>query len=72
VGFLAAIWYWHFVDVVWLILFALVYIWGTANILDIWDSINSISIDLSSRWLNWLWTPWWGVKLTQRSTIVLC
>jgi cytochrome c oxidase subunit 3 len=43
VGFLAAIWYWHFVDLVWLILFALVYIWGTANIVDIWDSINSLS-----------------------------
>lgn len=44
VGFLAAIWYWHFVDVVWLMLFALVYIWGTANIVDIWDSINSVSL----------------------------
>jgi cytochrome c oxidase subunit III len=28
VGFEAAAWYWHFVDVVWLFLFALVYIWG--------------------------------------------
>jgi len=26
---LAAVWYWHFVDVVWLLLFLLVYIWGT-------------------------------------------
>lgn len=28
VGFEAAAWYWHFVDVVWLFLFAAVYIWG--------------------------------------------
>jgi cytochrome c oxidase subunit 3 len=28
VGFEAAIWYWHFVDVVWLFLFFAVYIWG--------------------------------------------
>jgi cytochrome c oxidase subunit 3 len=28
VGFEAAAWYWHFVDVIWLFLFAAVYIWG--------------------------------------------
>jgi len=28
-GFEAAAWYWHFVDVVWLILFLFVYVWGT-------------------------------------------
>ncbi|WP_343116009.1 cytochrome c oxidase subunit 3 [Ostreiculturibacter nitratireducens] len=28
VGFEAAAWYWHFVDVVWLFLFAAIYIWG--------------------------------------------
>ena len=28
VGFEAAAWYWHFVDVVWLFLFVVVYIWG--------------------------------------------
>ncbi|MBP7241517.1 cytochrome c oxidase subunit 3 [Amaricoccus sp.] len=31
VGFEAAAWYWHFVDVVWLFLFAVVYIWGSAG-----------------------------------------
>ena len=30
IGFEAAAWYWHFVDVVWLFLFAAVYIWGSA------------------------------------------
>ena len=30
VGFEAAAWYWHFVDVVWLFLFAAVYVWGRA------------------------------------------
>lgn len=28
VGFEAAVWYWHFVDVVWLFLFCVIYIWG--------------------------------------------
>jgi cytochrome c oxidase subunit 3 len=28
IGFECAAWYWHFVDVVWLFLFACVYIWG--------------------------------------------
>jgi cytochrome c oxidase subunit 3 len=27
-GFVMAIWYWHFVDVVWIILFIFVYCWG--------------------------------------------
>jgi cytochrome c oxidase subunit 3 len=27
-GFEAAAWYWHFVDVVWLFLFFAVYLWG--------------------------------------------
>ena len=34
VGFEAAAWYWHFVDVVWLFLFVWVYWWGTAGALD--------------------------------------
>jgi cytochrome c oxidase subunit 3 len=25
----AAAWYWHFVDVVWLFLFAAIYVWGS-------------------------------------------
>ena len=28
-GFEAAAWYWHFVDVIWLILFAVIYVWGS-------------------------------------------
>jgi cytochrome c oxidase subunit 3 len=28
VGFEAAAWYWHFVDVVWLFLFVAIYVWG--------------------------------------------
>jgi heme/copper-type cytochrome/quinol oxidase subunit 3 len=28
-GFEAAIWYWHFVDVVWLLLYITVYLWGS-------------------------------------------
>jgi hypothetical protein len=30
VGFEAAAWYWHFVDVVWLFLFATIYVWGAS------------------------------------------
>jgi len=29
IGFEAAAWYWHFVDVVWLLLFVTVYLWGS-------------------------------------------
>jgi heme/copper-type cytochrome/quinol oxidase subunit 3 len=29
-GFEAAAWYWHFVDVVWLFLFVVIYWWGGA------------------------------------------
>jgi cytochrome c oxidase subunit 3 len=29
VGFEAAAWYWHFVDVVWLFLFITIYVWGS-------------------------------------------
>ena len=32
VGFEAAAWYWHFVDVVWLFLFFAVYMWGQAQL----------------------------------------
>ncbi|MCW5699579.1 MAG: cytochrome c oxidase subunit 3, partial [Rhodospirillales bacterium] len=31
IGFQAAAWYWHFVDVVWLFLFTCVYWWGSAG-----------------------------------------
>ncbi len=30
-GFEAAAWYWHFVDVVWLFLFAVIYVWGAGT-----------------------------------------
>ena len=32
-GFEAAAWYWHFVDVVWLFLFAAIYVWGAGDII---------------------------------------
>jgi cytochrome c oxidase subunit 3 len=28
-GFLMSIWYWHFVDIVWIFLFISVYCWGS-------------------------------------------
>jgi len=34
-GFEAAAWYWHFVDVVWLFLFTMIYYWG-------WDMVSSL------------------------------
>jgi cytochrome c oxidase subunit 3 len=30
-GFEAAAWYWHFVDIVWLFLFACIYVWGAGS-----------------------------------------
>jgi cytochrome c oxidase subunit 3 len=32
IGFEFAAWYWHFVDVVWLFLFACIYVWGAGNL----------------------------------------
>ena len=32
-GFEAAAWYWHFVDVVWLFLFACIYVWGEGPVI---------------------------------------
>jgi cytochrome c oxidase subunit 3 len=32
-GFEAAAWYWHFVDVVWLFLFATIYIWSSSGVI---------------------------------------
>jgi len=32
VGYECAIWYWHFVDVVWIFLYFVVYVWGTDSI----------------------------------------
>ena len=31
-GFICALWYWHFVDVVWIALFLIVYIWGKHDV----------------------------------------
>jgi cytochrome c oxidase subunit 3 len=28
IGFLCAVWYWHFVDVVWLFVWFFIYCWG--------------------------------------------
>jgi cytochrome c oxidase subunit 3 len=33
-GFEAAAWYWHFVDVVWLFLFACIYVWGAGSVVE--------------------------------------
>lgn len=37
VGFVCAIWYWHFVDGVWIFLYIVIYIWGNWTI-DIGES----------------------------------
>ena len=37
VGFVCAIWYWHFVDIVWIFLYLIIYVWGNWAI-DIFDS----------------------------------
>jgi cytochrome c oxidase subunit 3 len=31
VGFDCAVWYWHFVDIIWILLFIFVYVWGNAQ-----------------------------------------
>ena len=34
IGFECAIWYWHFVDVVWIFLFISIYWWGSGELVD--------------------------------------
>ena len=43
-GFEFAAWYWHFVDVVWLFLFAAIYVWGSWGV-----AIHQLSGSISSR-----------------------
>jgi cytochrome c oxidase subunit 3 len=49
-GLQTAIWYWHFVDVIWLILYLVVYVWGSANFSNAFSmpesSIEAVAYDL--------------------------
>ena len=40
VGFKSAVWYWHFVDVVWIFLFIVIYVWGGLSV----DSMVNMSL----------------------------
>jgi cytochrome c oxidase subunit 3 len=53
-GFECAAWYWHFVDVVWLILFFLIYYWGNEMHykLDYFDESNNIMFSFNLNDLN--------------------
>lgn len=42
VGFEAAVWYWHFVDVVWLFLFVCVYYWGSLTPNEIAETVMPV------------------------------
>ena len=42
-GFEAAAWYWHFVDVVWLFLFASIYVWASAGATDRRTAIEAVA-----------------------------
>jgi len=48
VGFEAAVWYWHFVDVVWLFLYLFVYYWGGTTEVDFsevkWDEFYILKV----------------------------
>ena len=46
VGFEAAAWYWHFVDVVWLFLFVMLYWWGGTS----FDNYDEIAKAIMARW----------------------
>lgn len=39
-GFVACVWYWHFVDVVWIIVYLCVYLWGRGWIFNKWFDIK--------------------------------
>lgn len=48
-GFVAAVWYWHFVDVIWLFVFMIIYVWGG------WQRWVTCSAIFSHIWAN-LWS----------------
>ena len=68
IGLILAIWYWHFVDVVWLVLFVVVYWWGGISISnasvvfpewqtvseDLWNVLSVIWEELSMN-KKWIW-----------------
>nr|YP_010580950.1 cytochrome c oxidase subunit III [Mytilisepta virgata]UZT27173.1 cytochrome c oxidase subunit 3 [Mytilisepta virgata] len=35
-GFEACVWYWHFVDVIWIAVYIFVYVWGGGQLFDLW------------------------------------
>nr|AXP84535.1 cytochrome c oxidase subunit III [Perumytilus purpuratus] len=37
-GFEACVWYWHFVDVIWIAVYILAYVWGSGQLFDWWYS----------------------------------
>nr|QKY75025.1 cytochrome c oxidase subunit III [Semimytilus algosus] len=37
-GFEACVWYWHFVDVIWIVVYALIYVWGGGQLFNWWYS----------------------------------
>lgn len=44
IGFVCALWYWHFVDVVWIALFWIVYVWGRyMPYHDLWDAFHFVN-----------------------------
>jgi heme/copper-type cytochrome/quinol oxidase subunit 3 len=50
VGFELAAWYWHFVDVVWLFLYIIIYCWGSNMIGPVISQINDNSIYVIYYW----------------------
>jgi heme/copper-type cytochrome/quinol oxidase subunit 3 len=50
VGFELAAWYWHFVDVVWLFLYIIIYCWGSNMIGPIISHLNEKSIYVIYYW----------------------
>lgn len=40
IGFVVSIWYWHFVDIVWIFLFLFVYWWGNTSFIDYQETLT--------------------------------
>lgn len=64
IGFICAIWYWHFVDVVWLFLFFTLYLWSYKyhfTFYDILVYIFHLNYDRSTFWgkVAWMHSFWW-------------
>lgn len=75
IGYVVSIWYWHFVDVVWIFLFIFIYWWGNSSFVSYEDTLvlnDKISLIIQQKLLNVILEPYFYFNiLTSDSTSFL-